>query len=181
MASTAVAKRYAKALLELGVERKCFEALNVQLQQLAKLYEESADLKNVLLNPGVRLHERMTVVRTLAEQMKWEPILLNFVLLLIEKDRFRHVKAIAREFQHLADEQAGNVRVHVTSARPLSDDQQSTIRNAIASKTGKNVLLDSAIDPELIGGVVTRVGSTVYDGSVRTQLNRMRESILKEV
>lgn len=181
MATTPVARRYANALVEIGVEKNMLERLGEQLAALNALFEGSDELKHVLLNPSITLEERRAIVRAIGQKSGWEALLVNFALLLLDKDRFRVLPDIAADFQRQLDERMGNVRAHVTSATPLSPGQQASIKAAITGITGKNVLLDSDVDAELIGGVVTRVGSTVYDGSVRTQLQQMRDAILKEV
>lgn len=181
MATTPVARRYARALLELGVEHKTLDAFTAQSKNLSSLYERSRELRNVLLNPSIKLEERRNVVRALAKKGSWEPMFQNFVLLLLDKDRVRHIGAITEELQRMADDKLGNVRAKVTSATALELAEKTAIKQAIAKMTGKSVLLEATVDPDLLGGVVTHVGGTVYDGSVRTQLNRMRDAILKEV
>lgn len=181
MATTPVARRYARALLELGIEYKNLDKLNEQLSALGRAYSANADLSSVLLNPSIKLEERRSIVRAIAAKYTLEPLLINFALLLMDKDRFRQIPAIAEEFARLVDEQKGNIRADVTSASQLSPIQQNELKKALAAMTGKNVLLETAVDPSLIGGAVTRVGDVVYDGSVRTQLQKMREAILKEV
>lgn len=181
MATTPVARRYARALLELGIEHKNLDKLNEQLGALGRVYTANADLSSVLLNPSIKLEERRAVVRAIAAKYSLEPMLLNFALLLMDKDRFRQIPAISEEFSRLVDEKKGNVRADVTSATQLSPLQQNALKKALADMTGKNVLLETQVDPKLIGGAVTRVGGVIYDGSVRTQLQKMREAILKEV
>ncbi|MBA2664342.1 MAG: ATP synthase F1 subunit delta [Bradymonadaceae bacterium] len=181
MATTPVARRYARALYEIGAELKNLDKLNEQLSALGRNYSASRELRNVLLNPSVKLEERRQIVRSLGQKSSWEPVLTNFSLLLMDKDRFRQVAAIAEEFQRLVDEGKGNVRAQVTSASDLSLVQKEQLKKAITTMTGKTVLLETTVDATLIGGAVTRVGSVVYDGSVRTQLEKMREAILKEV
>lgn len=181
MATTPVARRYANALVELGIEQKNLDKLNEQLTALSRVYASSADLSSVLLNPSVKLEERRAILRAIAKRYNFEPMLLNFTLLLMDKDRFRQIPAIAEEFSRLVDVHKGNVRAEVTSASELSAAQQNELKKALAAVTGKNVLLETQLDPTLIGGAVTRVGGVVYDGSVRTQLQKMREAILKEV
>lgn len=176
-----VAKRYARALLELGVEKGNYALLQKQLRELAGLYEGSPELRAILTNPSVSVAERRKVVETIAARSMWNPFVKNFALLLLDNDRFDHVTGIADELDQLVDTHAGNVRAQVTTAQPLKDSQVAVIKGAIAKLTGKNVLLETSVDPEILGGVVTRVGNTLYDGSVRTQLETLRESILKEV
>ncbi len=181
MATTPVARRYARALLELGIEHKNLDVLNEQLGALGRVYKSNVDLSSVLLNPSIKLEERRAIIRAIAAKYSFEKLLLNFALLLMDKDRFRQIPAIAEEVSRLVDVQKGNIRADVTSASALSMIQQSELKKALMAMTGKNVLLETQVDPDLIGGAVTRVGGVVYDGSVRTQLQKMREAILKEV
>ncbi len=176
-----VAKRYARALLEIGVEKSNYAAIQQQVRDLAELFATSATLRVIVANPGVTLDERRKVVDQLSSRMKLDPFVRNFMMLLLDNDRVDHLGAIAQELDELVDVHAGNVRAHVTTASPLKDSQIAVIKGAIAKLTGKNVLLETAIDPDIVGGVVTRVGSTLYDGSVRTQLKTIRDSILDEV
>jgi F-type H+-transporting ATPase subunit delta len=181
MATTPVARRYARALVELGAERNILDKLTAQARAFSGLYEGSRELKNVLLNPSIKLEERRNIVRSLVKRAGWDPMFQNFVLLLLDKDRIRHITAIADELEKMADERLGNVRAKVTSASALDRSEQDAIKRALEAMTGKNVLIDTQVDPSLLGGVVTHLGGTVYDGSVRTQLGRIRDAILKEV
>jgi F-type H+-transporting ATPase subunit delta len=102
----------------------------------------------------------------------------NFALLLLDRERIPQLPDIARELRLMVDEKAGRVRATVTSARALPAEQVAQIQATLEKATGKKVLLDKAEDPSLLGGVVAKLGDTVYDGSVRSQLERMREQIL---
>lgn len=176
-----VAKRYAQALFDLGREKNKLPVLQRQLRDLAEAYDKSPELRAILLNPGVSIAERRRVVETIAQKAMFDPFMKNFALLLLDNDRFDHVAGIADAFDSLVDVSSGNVRAQVTTAQPLKDSQVAVIKGALTKLTGKNVLLETDVDPELLGGVVTRVGNTLYDGSVRTQLETIKESILKEV
>ncbi len=176
-----VAKRYARALLEIGIANNNFAIIQRQVRELADLYVGSAPLRSIVSNPNVSHAERGKVVDQIASRAQLHPMVRNFMMLLLDNDRFDHVEGIAAELDDMVDEHAGNVRAHVTTATPLKDSQLALIKGAIAKITGKNVLLDTAVDPDIVGGVVTRVGSTLYDGSVRTQLESIRDSILEEV
>lgn len=176
-----VAKRYARALLELGNEQNNYALLQKQTRELADVWQSSSDLRSIVTNPSVRIDERRKVIAGIAAKAGWHTLLKNFSLLLLDNGRFDHVVDIANELDTLVDEQAGNVRAEVTTAQQLKDSQVATIKGAIAKLTGKNVLLETRVDPEILGGVVTRVGGTLYDGSVRTQLDMIRDSILDEV
>lgn len=176
-----VSKRYARALLDIGVEGSNYALIQTQVRQLANLYEGSAPLRSIVANPGVSLDERRKVIDQIARRASFHPMIRNFMMLLLDNDRFGFIGGIADDLDDMVDEHAGNVRAHVTTASPLKDSQVAVIKGAIAKLTGKNVLLETDVDPALVGGIVTRVGSTLYDGSVRTQLETIRDSILEEV
>jgi F-type H+-transporting ATPase subunit delta len=175
------AKRYARARLEIGIENSNHALLHKQVHEVAKVYESSAAFRAIVTNPSVTVDERRKVVDQIAQRSGWNPMIRNFSLLLLDNDRFDHIEGIAAELDDFVDVHSGNVRAHVTTASALKDSQVATIKGAIAKLTGKNVLLETSVDPAIMGGVVTRVGSTLYDGSVRTQLDTLRESILDEV
>jgi F-type H+-transporting ATPase subunit delta len=181
MSGHPVAKRYAHALLELGAERGNTETLREQLDALAELFGESKVFRTSMLNPSVDLEERRNTVRAVADKLDLDEIVKNFCLLLLDNDRFRVLPHIAEVFGKQVDDRSGNVRATVTSATELSDEQVKRIKEALSDVTGKNVVVEKAVDASLLGGVVARVGSRVYDGSVRTQLESLRESILREV
>jgi F-type H+-transporting ATPase subunit delta len=151
------------------------------LRELADIYTQSPQLRAIVKNPSVGVDERRAVLEKIAKRSGWTPFIRNLAFLLLDNDRFDYVDGIAAEFEEMLDAHAGNVRAYVTTAQPLKDSQIATIKGAIARLTGKNVLLETDVDPEILGGVVTRIGSTLYDGSVRTQLETIRESILDEV
>ena len=181
MAYAPVAGRYARALFELGVEEKQVEELDKALGELAELMKESAELGKVLFNPAVQLEERRGVLKAIAESAKWPGLFQNFILLLLDKDRLRFIDDMSAAFAEQLDEYKGQARARVTSAVALKDPQIEAIRTRLGELTGKDVILTADVDESLIGGIVARVGSTIYDGSVRTQLQRMGESILKEI
>jgi F-type H+-transporting ATPase subunit delta len=181
MAGEPVARRYAQALLEIGVEQKNYEKLREQLDELAAIYKESKPFRTALLNPSIGLDERRKVIRAIADKRGFDRMVINFALLLLDNDRFRIVPTIAREFGRVVDQKAGNVRAQITSAVELDATQKKNIETTLGQMTGKNVLLETKVDEALLGGAVTRIGSMVYDGSVRSQIERLRESILAEV
>lgn len=181
MAQIPVATRYAQAFFELAREKGEINPLGTALQETSALFGASAELRTVLSNPAVQLAERRKVVEAIGEKAKWPRLFRNFLMLLLDKDRLRYLGEIAASFQEKVDAHEGRVRARVTSATSLSDGQVEKIKAQLASMTGKEVMLTTEVDADLIGGVVARVGSKIYDGSVRTHLERMREAILKEV
>ena len=176
-----VATRYAKALLELGIDQGKIEAYQTQLSQFAQLVDESADLRNVIINPSVRLSERKAIIDAIAVKLRYDPMVKNFISLLLDKGRLALIREIALAFEEEVDLHLGNLRATVVSAEALADAEVDAVRRAIVRMTGKTVLLDTEVDPSLIGGVVTKIGSVVYDGSIRTQLESLRDQVLAEV
>lgn len=181
MMTPPVARRYAQALLEIGVERGNLATLQEQLKALGELYTTSREFRNTMLNPSIKLDDRKEIVRKIADKYKLDTLVKNTALLLLERDRLRFVASIAKELDRLADEHAGRVRAHVTSATELTKVQLVQIKQTLEARTGKTVELEASVDASLIGGLVTRLGGKVVDGSVRGQLERMRAALLQEL
>ncbi|MFB6262990.1 MAG: ATP synthase F1 subunit delta [Bradymonadaceae bacterium] len=181
MSNEAVAERYAEALYELGDEHGAVDAFRDQITGVAEAFEESGELRSTLLNPGIGVDERREVVRGLAEAWELDQMVLNFLLLLLDNDRVRDLPAIAEAFRDRIDEEEGNVRATITSAVPLDRGQKRAVKEVLGDLTGKNVVLTTEVDESLIGGAVARVGGRVYDGSVRSNLERLKNDILETV
>ncbi len=169
-----VSIRYSRALLELGDEAGTITRIQDELARFVEAYDGSEDLRNVLLNPSISLDERKSLVKTLALKLRLSSLTTNFTLLLLDKGRVDQVPAIGATFQRLADEKAGNVRAEVTSATTLNAMQVAKIKTTLGKLTGKKVIVNASVDETLLGGVVTRVAGKVYDGSLRAQLNAIR-------
>ncbi|MSP17437.1 MAG: ATP synthase F1 subunit delta [Myxococcales bacterium] len=180
MITGSLARRYARAMLDIGVAKGTYEQLGRELDDLAKTYAGSRDLGEALTNPVFPRAQRRDVLVATLEKVGVSPVTRNFALLLLERERIPFLPAIARELRLLVDEQAGRVRATVTSARPLAADHVQGIRQSLEQQTGKTVVLETREDPSLLGGVVAQLGDVVYDGSLRTQLEQMRERVLHE-
>ena len=175
-----VATRYAKALLDLGIERGEVETFQTHLNNFSDLVEASSELKTVIINPSIGISERRAVMSALTERLGCTEMVRNFIFLLLDKNRLGLIEQIARAFNKAVDLHLGNLRAQIHSAEPLNDSEVDAIRRAIVRMTGKTVLLETHTNPELVGGVVTTIGSVVYDGSVRTQLETLRNQVLTE-
>ncbi|MEZ4460573.1 MAG: ATP synthase F1 subunit delta [bacterium] len=177
----AASKRYAKAFLEIGIERGNYKTLQGQLRELADVYEQSAEFRAIVANPGVSVDERRAVIRAIAQKQGWDVMTTNLTLLLVDKDRIKDIADIANQLDKQVDLHDGNVRATVTTATSLDAAQVESIKAALVSMTGKKVILKTEVDAALIGGATTRIGDMVLDGSLRTQLSSLRQSILEEV
>ena len=178
MIAGSIARRYAKALLSLGVDQKNYEQLGKELGRLTALVEGSAELSGALGSPVFPLSERRAILRDILRRLLVSKTLEHFVLLVLDHNRIGALVAIAREYGTLADAEAGRVRALVTSARPLRDAEALRIKAALEKRTGKQVIMVRREDPALIGGVTVQIGDVVYDGSVRNQLATIKEQLL---
>lgn len=171
-----VGGRYARALLDVTEERKETEKASQALAALVAARAQSKELQHVLADPRLK-HERMAVLNAVAEKVGAPAAVLSLLRALDAAERLEDLPAIGTAFVALADEKAGRVRGQVTSAHELSDAEKKAISDALQTAVGKKVTLDFAVDAALIGGVSVKIQDLVWDGSVRTQLERLRQTL----
>ena len=180
MSSTIISKRYATALLMLAREKGLEEQIGTELRTFAGFLDESGALQQVLENPAIRRDERLKVVEVLVELAGLSKITSNFLRLCVEKGRAGIIGEAMSHYGDLLDEALGRVRATVSSTRVLNDEAVAALKAKLEEMTGKQVVLSTKIDPSLLGGVVTRVGSLVFDGSVRGRLDALRDRLIQE-
>ena len=176
----AVSSRYARALADAVTGgRVATDAATVeqQLHGFLGLIEESADLRNVLISPAVGAAKKKSLVEALGSKMEFSSVTRNFLFILVDHKRMALLPEIMPLYRAEMDERQGLVEASVTSASEMGGDARAKLEAALARKTGKHIRAKYAVDPALIGGAVTRVGSTVYDGSVREQLRLLRAKL----
>jgi F-type H+-transporting ATPase subunit delta len=173
-----VARRYARALFGIGVDGGNFEALGQEIGDLAALWTSSAELRQALENPVFRPDEKRKVLEQILPRVAPTSEVRRLALLLLERRRIMLLPAIARAYRDMADAHTGRVRARVTSSELLTPAVVDRVRRALEERTGKKVIVETAVDPSLIGGVVAQVGDLVLDGSVRTQLADLRSKLL---
>lgn len=172
-----IARRYAKALFSLAVEKNRVDAWGDGLVALGQAVDRSPELRDVLQNPAYTRDDRAAVVARLAAaaQLDAEPAaLLN---LLGDRNRLSGLTSVIAAYRELADVELGRLRAKVTSAVPLDDASVQAIAEKLSAATQKKVLVERAVDPAILGGVVAQVGSVVYDGSLRAQLEDLRSTL----
>ena len=172
-----IARRYAKALFSLADEQGQVEQWSVGLDTLGKALAASAELRETLASPLFEKEQRRGVVAALTRSIALPATPANFLLLLADRARLAYLPAIIQEFRDLADGRLGRIRARVTSAVPLSPDEARRIAERLAQGRKAQVIVETAVDPALLGGVVAQVGSLVYDGSVRAQLEELRRAM----
>lgn len=174
MSVQTVARRYASALVDVVLERG--EAREVQEELLAweKIFQASPMLPEVFSNPTIALDKKRAVLSKLIERAQPRSTTANFLKVLLQNQRLTELGEINQKFADLLDVRAGMVAATVTTARTVPVNAQQELLAKLLSLTGKKVRINFMTDPELIGGLVTRIGSTVYDGSVRNHLQQIR-------
>ncbi len=172
-----VGRRYARALFEIALEAGTVDSIAGELDALATALAASTELVEVLTFPTHTAELRKRVFTAVADRLGTGANVRNLVQLLLDRNRMTAFDACLRSFRELADEHLGQVRGEVVSARPLSDAQLASIQGKLEQMTGKRILLATREDPSLLGGLVARVGNTLYDGSVRTQLEGLKRAM----
>ncbi len=178
MTTRTAARRYARALFDVALKEQADVAkLEEQLADFADLFTEHPTLAKVLLNPAVPAPRKRSAVVELTERARLSPVLGKLLILLAERDRLMLLPDLVAAYrERLADHQ-NVVRANVTTATPLAPERVEQIRRSLSRVTGRAVTLGTDVNPALIGGLVARVGGTVYDASVVTQLERMRQRL----
>ena len=178
MRDTRIAKPYAQALYDAAAEQDALDRIVGDANQIINLAQESEDFEEFLTNPILSPQFKSEMFQQLLSESV-HPLTLNFLLLLASKQRERFLVAIVQAFLELVDLKAGRILAQVTSSVPLSDPQQASLVQQLSDYSGAEVRLDLSEDSEIKGGIVVRLGDTVFDGSVTTQLQRLRSLLAR--
>ena len=182
MTNKTAAIRYARALLDVAVKEKAdLDLIENELSQFADLFTQYPLLEKVLLNPAVPVPRKRAAVSELLAQAKFTPIVSKLLALLADRDRLVLVPDLLKAYSSRLLDFRGVVRAEVTTASALEPHRAAAIQKGLAAVTGRTVLLATKIDPAIIGGLVARIGSTVYDGSITRQLEKMKERLTDSV
>ena len=181
MSARSSAGRYARALFDVTVnEHADLDAVQADLAGFAAMVAGHEALHRALLNPAVPASKKRAVVESLVQQSPgFSPILSKLLLLLAERDRLSLLPDLAVAFDERLMDARHVVRAELTTAVELPADRLAALKEGLARATGREVLIESRVDPELVGGAVARIGSTIYDGSVTTQLEKLKQSLLE--
>ena len=177
MIAGSISRRYARALMAIGLENKTYEQLGRELAVLAAAIRDSAELDQAFSHPAFRREEREKILEALLKRAAASKLVRNFTMLLLDHDRVGILPDISREMNAMIDEKAGRVNAVVTAATKLNPMQVQQIKTALEKTSGKTVLMEQEEDPALIGGLIAKVGDIIYDGSLRTQLQRLRQEL----
>jgi F-type H+-transporting ATPase subunit delta len=178
MSLSIVARRYAKAVAEIGIETGQLDGLVEEMAAFAAAWDESPEFRNAIENPLVSHDLKKAVIAQLADRLGASPVTKNTVMLLVDRRRARSLPYVAQNLRELADARKGLLRAEVTTAAPLSDTYYARLEAQLEKMTGKRVVVERKTDPTLIAGVVARIGDRILDGSLRTRLQSLRDSLM---
>jgi F-type H+-transporting ATPase subunit delta len=175
-------RRYSKALMALALEKnEPLGELQREIDEFSGALAAEPKLMSFLTDPNVLLDDRTRALDKILAAIETRPLITYLARLLLQKGRLVFLPDIVREFQQLVDTHEGVVRASVVSAKELTSEETETIRNLLQARFGKKIVLSVSIDPELIGGLVIKVGSLSFDGSIRSQLKDIQSQLLDEV
>ena len=177
MPSRASAARYARALFDVALKESDPVQIERDLASFAQLLAQNAELQNALTNPVIPASAKHQIVDALATRLNAAAPAHKLLLLLADRDRLAVTSDLLDVYRERLREHQQVVRAEVTTAAPLSDDRAAQLQKKLADITGRKVDMTTTVDPSIIGGVVTRIGSTVYDGSIATQLAKLKEKL----
>ena len=180
MADRSLARRYATAFIQLATEANLVDQLGDELQSFYKLVSaHDGALFHALSTPVFTIEERRAVLHEVLHRVSLKGLTANLLGLLLEKGRFSNLPLVVETYNDLAHKRANRVVVKVSTAEPLTPQLEAEVRVALEKVTQKTVLLETQVDPSLIGGMVARLGGTVYDASIRNRLLTLREALLQ--
>lgn len=177
MKLSTLGRRYATALMTLADQQGALDQVRSSLKDFAAEWEQNKDLRSVFENPSVGSETRRQILRDIAQASGMHPLVQNTLLLVSDRRRLSHLPEIVDAFEALAEKRAGHVRAEVVTATELPKEYFDGLQRTLEQATGKQVVLTTRVDPSIIAGVVTRVGDQVYDGSVQSQLNELRDEL----
>lgn len=178
MSVQTVARRYATALADVVIARGEAREVTEELNAWEQMMLTNGQLMEVFSNPTIPYEQKRKVLTSLIARTKVRPTTANFLQVLLQNQRLAELGEVNKRFARVLDERSGMVSADVTTARPVPAEAQDALRTRLAAMTGKNVRLSFKTDEELIGGIVTRIGSTIYDGSVRNQLEQAKAKLI---
>jgi F-type H+-transporting ATPase subunit delta len=168
-----IARRYAAALAEVAIERREASEVQQEIEAWASLIEGNPQLRDVFSNPTIQYDQKCKVLEELISRTRVRETTASFLRVLLKNQRLPQLKYVAERFGQVLDEHNGVVAANVTTAQPVPEDIQAALRDALSASAGRTVRLSFVTDDQIIGGIVTQIGSTIFDGSIQGQLERL--------
>jgi F-type H+-transporting ATPase subunit delta len=177
MSVSTISNRYARALADVIIERRETNEVVAELEGFARMMAGHEQLRDVFASPVIAVERKLAVLNELLARMKPRQTTGNFLRLLLSNARLHNLDQMLRALSKELDTRTNIVSAEITTAREISEQEMNMLREKLKAATGKDVRLEFRADPSIIGGVVTRIGSTVYDGSIKNQLSQMKERL----
>jgi F-type H+-transporting ATPase subunit delta len=178
MTISVIGKRYARALLSLASDANAIARVQADLRDFAQSWESNRDLRAVFENPAVSQQTRRSILREVAQTTQMHDVVRDLLQLLADRQRLRHVGEIADAFAAMAEQRLGKLRAEVVTASQLPPGYFAELERVLHDITGKQVVIVHRVDASLIGGVTTRIGDQVFDGSVKSRLSELGHELL---
>jgi F-type H+-transporting ATPase subunit delta len=172
-----LAGRYASALFDLARDQRQIESVGNSLDTLGQALLDSKDFAELVSSPLVSRDEAGKSFAALAPQLGLDPITANFLGVLARNGRKNELRNVIRAFRRLAADHRGETTAEVVTARPLNDDQLAALKAQLRNRAGRDVAIDATVDPNILGGIVVKLGSRQIDASIRTKLNRLASAM----
>ena len=173
-----IAKRYARALVELSEEKKTVDKTKADLAAFVGAVDALPAMQKLFASPVFTPENKKAVIKDLAGKLGMQPTTQRFVEHLAETGRIRYVKDVNEAFQEILAERQNRAAVRLTTAVAINNGDLADIKQKLEGLTGKQVDIDSRVDATLIGGAKAQIGSTIYDGTIKNQLNKMRNQLM---
>ena len=172
-----IARRYARALLEASIKQRNFSVVLEELENFSRMLDSTPILRTLFVNPTIAKETKLRVLQGLSSKSKYQELTFNFLKTSIHRDRLNLLEQVIISAEEQFLEKQGIMVVEVITAQRLTQDEENGLVQKLQEFTGKKVQLENHVDTSLIGGVVTRIGTTLYDGSVHAQLEQLRAKI----
>ena len=177
MSITTIARRYAEAIADVAVAQNQVEQIDAELNTFAQMMKSNRELYDVFASPVLSGEQKSKVLNALVEHTKPSPTTTNLLKVMLNNYRLHNLDAVYQQFQREINERKGLLAAEVTTAQALSSDEQNLLSQRLQELTGKQVQVQFKTDATLIGGVITKIGSVEYDGSIRTQLETVKQKL----
>ena len=177
MINKKIARRYAKALLEIGKETNQVEKFKEELSAFSDLLKQIPELEKFLLSPLYSAEDLKKIIAEIAQKTNFSPTTKNFLFLLVDKRRIQHFSDIYEMYEDYTNELSGHLKAKITTAASLSAEDQEAVKQTLEKATDKKIILSAVVEPEIIGGVIAEVGDKVFDGSIKNQLQKIEETL----
>lgn len=178
MSEGKIARRYARALIEVASEEGLVDVVEREMGAFLQAVHGNDELKQIIFNPVFSVEERVAVVKSAAQSASWNSLTNRILLMLVEKARINSLEAILEAFSGEADRLANRLRATISSAQPLSQQRLGQIVNGLEKRTGKTVLAEADVDESLLSGVRAQIGGMVFDGSLKARLQELQRQLV---